>query len=393
MASPSCPVCGHSSKVFLIRRDVPVQQNFLFDNQNIARAACRGDLEMAACGQCGFVHNAAFDQGKVPYGSAYDNAQTFSTSFVEYLKELARYVVEQIPPGGNNIVEVGCGNGYFIRLLVQNDSSSRGYGFDPSYRGPSVGEGGRLRFESRYYDRSCAPITADVVICRHVIEHVKQPLELLTAIRDALVNSPNARIFLETPCVEWIFRNRVVWDFFYEHCSLFSAASLTTALEKTGFRAEKIRHVFGGQYLWAEGVVASPVGEAVRNPGALPTAARQYRAAERQVISDWTAKVRTLSEMGKVAVWGAGAKGVTFVNLVDPGRQWLDCVVDLNPNKQGHFVAGTGHAIVGYRELAPRGVAAAILMNPNYRGENRRLLEEAGITLELVEPGGEFAVL
>jgi hypothetical protein len=145
--------------------------------------------------------------------------------------------------------------------------------------------------------------------------------------------------------------------------------------------------VFGGQYLWVEGVVAAVHGEVGKNPGALPAAARQYQAAERQVIGEWMSKVRTLFEAGRVAVWGAGAKGVTFVNLVDPARRWLDCVVDLNPNKQGHFIPGTGHPIVGYRELVARRVAAAILMNPNYRDENQRLLSGAGIQIEMIDPG------
>jgi hypothetical protein len=85
-----------------------------------------------------------------------------------------------------------------------------------------------------------------------------------------------------------------------------------------------------------------------------------------------------------VALWGAGAKGVTLANLLDPARERIACVVDLNPSKQGCFVPGTGHPIVGPQKLPDYGVSSAILMNPNYRSENLALLRDVGLDVALV---------
>jgi len=61
-------------------------------------------------------------------------------------------------------------------------------------------------------------------------------------------------------------------------------------------------------------------------------------------------------------------------------------VVDLNPQKQGKYLPGTGHPIVGYSVLPDFGVTTAILMNPNYREENQALLRQAGLfNVKLVE--------
>ena len=87
---------------------------------------------------------------------------------------------------------------------------------------------------------------------------------------------------------------------------------------------------------------------------------------------------------GKVAAWGAGAKGVTFANLADPQCDLLDCLIDLNPAKQGRFVPGTGHPIVDPASAAARGVRAALLMNPNYEHENARLVAAGGLPIELI---------
>jgi hypothetical protein len=60
-------------------------------------------------------------------------------------------------------------------------------------------------------------------------------------------------------------------------------------------------------------------------------------------------------------------------------------VVDLNPNKQGGHIPGTGHPIVAPADLPLRRVKSAVLMNPNYRDENLRLLAAAGIELDLID--------
>jgi SAM-dependent methyltransferase len=355
-------------------------------DQQAAKATLRGDLSLTICARCGFVTNSAFEPGKLFYGPKYDNDQTWSPTFSAHVKEVAARLVAKKDLRGASIVEVGCGNGDFLKQILGDESRGNvGYGFDPSYKGPTSTLGGRLRFERGFYDETSARVAADVVVCRHVIEHVPDPMELLVLLRRALVNSTHARIVVETPCVEWIFRNRVIWDLFYEHCCLFSSDSLGTAFEIAGFVVESIEHVFGGQYLLLGGVVEPHPVERRRNVGELLRLADEYSVAEASMVSSWTEKVKRLRKSGKVAVWGAGAKGVTFANLIDPRAELIDCVVDLNPNKQGGFVAGTGHPIVDYHDLVQRSVSSAVLMNPNYRDENESMLRNSGISVELVQ--------
>jgi hypothetical protein len=113
--------------------------------------------------------------------------------------------------------------------------------------------------------------------------------------------------------------------------------------------------------------------------------ARNFRRQEPVRVASWRSQLARLAKDGPLAVWGAGAKGATFVNLADPGAELVDCVVDVNPRKQGKFVPGTAHPIVPPAELAGRGVRAALLMNPNYRTEVQELLTALGSEVRLVE--------
>ena len=383
--SAKCPVCNSDdTSLFLSRKDVPVHQNLLMNGQREARAITRGHLDMNCCHECGFVFIGAFDIGKLSYGDQYDNNQTCSPTFQAHLDQLTKNILAEERNHHCHIIEIGCGQGQFLRRLIEQGEGNTGTGFDPSYSGPETALAGRLTFKKKYYDASGAETPADVVICRHVIEHVPRPVELLNSVRAALQNSPGARLYFETPCVEWILRNQVIWDFFYEHCSLFSAVSLQRVFEIARFEVKKITHIFGGQYLWVEAIPAEQADIHKNSSGTLQLS-RDYADAESSIIDTWKQRILELKARGKVALWGAGAKRVTFANLMDPSCELVECVIDLNPNKQGKFIAGTGHPIVDYNELGRRDIKFVILMNPNYRRENLDLLLKAGLqNIELV---------
>ncbi|WP_373541599.1 class I SAM-dependent methyltransferase [Chamaesiphon sp.] len=382
----NCPVCDASNpNSFLHRNLVPTQQNLLFKSHHAATQHQRGELTLAVCHKCGFVFNQSFDENLLKYGKNYDNAQNHSPYFESYLNELTQYLIQERQVQNSQILEVGCGQGHFLRKLVELESvNNYGYGCDPSYL-IQPDEHPRLKFEQRYYGTDCTHIPVDVVICRHVIEHVPNPVELLTSIRAALVNSPYARLFFETPCVEWILEHQVVWDFFYEHCSYFTAESLTTTFEQAGFEVNNVKHIFGRQYLWLEACISHKPVDVTYDPCQIPTLATEFAKSEQQIANQLKSQITQLRERGGVALWGAGAKGVTLANLIDPQRELISAVIDLNPHKHGGYLPGTGHPIINYLDLEQYGIRSAILMNPNYYQENLELLKLANIELQLID--------
>lgn len=338
---------------------------------------------MTVCRACDFVFNGAFDPSRMDYGGNYDNTQACSPSFTAYLDELVDRLVLGLGVRGRTILEVGCGKGDFLRRVVYADPSNRGVGYDPSYVGELFSADGRLTFERRFFGDGPSDVLPHVVISRHVIEHVEEPALMLQSIRDTLGPAADARVVFETPCVEWILRNGVIWDFFYEHCSLFSASSLSALFRRSGFEVTGVRHVFADQYLWLEAVAASAPGP-VTPGGNLAERCHKFAAHERAHIGEWRQRIESLASSGRVALWGAGAKGVTLANLVDPACSLIDCLVDLNPQKQGRFVPGTGHPIVGASELRERDVSSVVLMNPNYECEVREIATASGLQLQFV---------
>jgi 2-polyprenyl-3-methyl-5-hydroxy-6-metoxy-1,4-benzoquinol methylase len=383
----TCPVCNSTKfEIFHKRDNEPVHQNAVMASGESARDIPRGKLILAACTNCGFIFNQCFDPSKLMYGFSYDNSQTYSPQFNDYHSNLAKFLVHTKNIRNQVVVEVGCGKGHFIQEIVKESNfDNQGYGFDPSYEGPEICMEGQLVFKKDFYNQKYADIRADAVICRHVIEHVSDPNSLLGTIRHTLSDSANARVFFETPCVEWILENNVIWDFFYEHCSYFSRESLKNTFEMNGFHVETIEHTFGGQYLWLEATIGTPTSFPTNDTRKIPVLSRNFGKNYQKSQTDCMRMIDCLRSKGNLALWGAGAKGVTLANIIDPHCEKISAAIDINPNKQGHFIPGTGHPIISSSQIPEYGIKNALLMNPIYRLEIEHLLKKSGIQINLIE--------
>ena len=389
----NCPVCQSKKTETLLRRiNVPAHQNLLYRNKEDAQGVKRGILALVFCMNCDFIFNRAFDEGILSYDIEYNNSQMASPMFQDYVEKLISYLINKHAIKNKSVLEVGCGKGYFLKDLCIK-GNNRGIGFDTSYSGSPVILNGRVKFVRRLYACGNRTPFIDAVLCRHVIEHVQYLLNLLGSIKKAVSKSKNGWLFFETPSVEWILEHNVIWDFFYEHCSYFSEKSLRIAVEKSGFSVWKIKRLFAGQYFWLEArfnnknkMLTEKEKPKTKNILGL---VKKFKISERKTVEKYKAVVKNLKKNGNVAIWGAGAKGVTFANLIDPGCNTLSCIIDLSPDKQGHFIPGAGHPVIGPKEIARYGIKSAILMNPNYMHENRRFLDRANLKyVDLVELKG-----
>ena len=221
------PVCDGASFTTVIERPrVPVHQNLVLDSEREALEIPRGDLTMVACQTCGFVFNRTFDAGKLLYGAQYDNTQLASSVFQDHVNRLVRHIVDERGIRNAQIVEVGCGKGAFLRALVTDEGANdRGIGFDPSYVGPDQELGGRLALRAAILRRDVhrRPGRRRGVPPRDGARSGAagaSPGDL----RGARAAPWRAAVPGDAVRGLQLLKNDVVWDFFYEHCSLFTAA-------------------------------------------------------------------------------------------------------------------------------------------------------------------------
>jgi hypothetical protein len=87
---------------------------------------------------------------------------------------------------------------------------------------------------------------------------------------------------------------------------------------------------------------------------------------------------------GKRAVlWGAGARGDTFLNAIGIAEE-IPMVVDLNPRKWGKHMAGTGQPIHSPEDLKSQPPDVVVIANEIYLEEIRGSLRDMGIEAEVL---------
>lgn len=381
----ACPLCGGTDLFpFYSAVDQPISQNFLYPTKAAALAAARSDLELVMCEACTFSFNAAFDENKLVYSEEYKYTQPPSAHFDTFIEELAKNLIETYGVRNNDIVEIGCGKGSFLRLLARL-GNNRGVGFDTSYEGPMEIPEERVQFRRQYLGGKGSPRlnpVPDLVVCRQVIEHVIDPVSFLTGIREAIGSDPKTVLSFETPDFGWIMAHDSIWDFYYEHCLYWTKEAFTQAFAMSGFRVRKVMNVFGDQYLRLD---ASP------DPHASYTLVPDRRAEilegivqfkervlrQRAEMEEW---VRALSVRGPWAIWGTAAKGVAFCNLFGRAAGEHLTAVDMNPIRQNKFVAVAGTPIRAPLDLVGIAPHTIVVMNPIYLKEIKKQAGDMGLT-------------
>ncbi len=390
-----CPACGgEGATVFFTAPSVPVACNVLHRTRGDALATARGEVRLALCGGCGLAFNETFDEGLLRYSGEYENALHFSAEFRRYAADLAQNLARRHALRGKRVVELGCGDGSFLSLLCR-EGGCEGVGYDPAHD-PSrsaVEPGVSVRIERTLYGPGATPPPprADLVVCRHTLEHVPRPLEFLREVRRTIGESngaAGAAVFFEVPDFAYTLEGGGIWDILYEHCNYFTHESLRTLFERAGFTPTASGSVYGGQFLTIEARPASGAAEVSPvDTRRLAELAAAFGRGFEEKVSFWRGMLRRLSEQGRTAaLWGAGTKGVMFLNIMGEDGAAVESVVDVNPRKHGCYIAGTGQRIVAPAGLVRDGGGpeVVIVMNPVYRWEIGEQLASMGTRAEVV---------
>ena len=370
-----CPSCASANmQLFHQITDVPVNSVLNVASRDEALHFPRGDLALGFCRVCGFISNTAFSPQLIRYSSDCEESQGYSATFNTFAEALAIELVEKYDLRHKRIVEIGCGKGEFLKLICEI-GHNWGVGFDPAY---AAGRGDdssnrRLTFIKDYYSEKYADYHGDMVCCRMTLEHIHKTAKLVSSLRHAIADREDTIVFFQVPDVTRILRECAFEDIYYEHCSYFSPGSLARLFRSCRFDILELKTVYQGQYLIIEAKPAAeqtqpqlPIEEDLQILEKSILNFRERYTAAVQYWYDFMKKVR--QERKRTVIWGSGSKGVAFLNSV-PNSNFVEYVVDINPYRQGTFMAGTGQAIVAPDYLKQYRPDVVIIMNAVYRKE------------------------
>lgn len=350
------------NKILYSQQNFPVLQNRVYESVNDAKNCPIGDIKIVQNIETGLIYNDAFDIDIIVYDKNYDNEQGVSQHFRQHMLDVAEMV--ELNMGKENLVEVGCGKGLFLEMLLNRQVDI--VGFDPTYVGKNP------RVIKKFFEKGIIKKPANGLILRHVLEHIENPFNFLKELKEA--NAGNGLIYIEVPCFDWICNNRVWFDIFYEHVNYFRIDdfnSMFGTIISSG-------RFFGGQYLY---IIAD-----------LSTLREPVNVFQTSIDfpQDFLNSLKSNDKVNnneKVCIWGGGSKGVIFSLLRQRESLPVDFVIDVNPAKQGKYLPLTGLLVQSPEDvLSKLPIGSSIyVMNSNYLEEIKQISKNKFnyITLDL----------
>jgi hypothetical protein len=378
--------------IFHQLENVPVNSVLNLRTRDQAVNFPRGDIALGFCENCGFISNISYDPALLEYSAEYESTQSFSPTYNTFARSQAKQLIERHNLRGKDLLEIGCGNGEFLTLLCEL-GDNRGLGFDPAYKEGRV-EGSRgiqVKFIKDFYSERYAGHLADFVYCRMTLEHIPNAAEFVSMVRRAIENHPDVIVFFQVPDVTRILQDCAFEDVYYEHCSYFSPGSLARLFRNCGFEVLNLETGYDGQYVMIdarpkieESLAILPEEEDLSQ---LQSLIKDFPNKFQKKISDWRKRLdKSFTNGRKVALWGSGSKGVTFLTTLGLTNE-IECVVDINPHRQGNYMAGTGHKIVAPDFLNEYKPDAVIVMNAIYKDEIQKDLNRMELDPEILAVG------
>ena len=386
----TCPLCKENvDDIFFEIHQVPIHCNLLWPTQQEAIDAPRGDIKLGFCKECGHIFNFAFHSDIMEYTQSYENALHFSPRFQEYAKKLAEDLVTKHDLHHKELIEIGSGQGEFLSLLCEV-GQNRGIGFDPSYRNEreNTTSASHLTYIQDFYSEKYKHYQADFISCRHVLEHIEKPADFLNTVRKAIDNKLNSIVFFEVPNVLYTLRDLGIWDIIYEHCSYFNQQSLSYLFQSCGFNVQDVATSYEGQFLCIDALPANESSSlkesSVTGLESLAHDVEEFARRYQEKKKIWHHQLEEIAQNGKrVVVWGAGSKGVTFLNMLNIQDQ-IEYIIDINPRKHGMYVSGAGQKIMPKEFISDYRPEAVIVMNPIYAEEIQQMIESMGVQAEIM---------
>lgn len=262
---------------------------------------------------------------------------------------------------GKKILEVGCGQGEFLRIWKNYDVRAVGIEFDQEAVNKARAEGLEVYkafAENAETELPEAPFDAFVQF--NFLEHQPYPNAMLQCIYNNLTEEGTGLITV--PSLEYILQNGY-YELIKDHIAYYSKETLQFLFRKNGFEVIDYQTIN-------------------RDTHAITVRKRQlhdtavWQESFKKLKNELLEHVNNYLAQGKkVAVWGASHQGLTLLSSLGLGNK-ISYIIDSATFKQGKYSPASHIPIVDRRHFFEEPVDSIIIMAPGYTEEIASIIKK-----------------
>ena len=312
-------------------------------------------LDLVFCRNCALVQITATVPPERLFRE-YLYFSSYSDTVLQQAEDVASRLMESRRLDANSlVVELASNDGYLLQFYRRRGVSV--LGVEPALNVAEVARKERgIRTLTEFFGEELASRLrsegepADVIHANNVLAHVADLNGFVRGIH--LLLKDDGVAVIEVPYVVDLIDRCEFDTIYHEHLCYFSLTALDRLFRRHQLGVKEVERIpiHGGSLRLSVGaadtaklgasvddLLREEAGRGVDQAWFYEGFAQQVRQVKTS-LTDLLARLK--DEGGRLAAYGAAAKGSTLLNYVGVGRDVLDFVVDRSPHKQGLFMPG-----------------------------------------------------
>jgi hypothetical protein len=350
-----CPVCNqYDYNEIITLEKQPLSNLALSSHYQEAMDNVSFDIVMCMCTNCSHVYNQNASIDNITYKQEENSTYYIGEVWKNYTIKLAQNFIEKYKINNSKILEIGCGDITFLKEFIKNKNLCVGY--DPSYPESEKNKYQIDIVSDYFYPKKDFTQEYDVVILRHLVEHLENAKEFLSnLVAGMLKHNPSAKLFIEVPNLQPTLEEYRVNDFVYEHISYFSFYSLRYLLESLNLDILEMYSTFHNENIVA---ICSINEEYRRSIKLIQNSSKGFNINIDSLNQDYK---KIVKNSDNICIWGAGGRGSSFLNIIKKELTNNEILVDSDERKFGKYVPIVGLQITDYKKLTNSTVDVVII--------------------------------